>query len=90
MNTASPRAPPSGGISRLKSAPAATQMRKNGTATIIDRKADINLKIWFREGGLGGFPETEWPWLPIKSKEETHVEIRTISRLARRGRLAER
>jgi hypothetical protein len=34
----------------LESAPAATQMRKNGTSTMIDRNADINLNVWFREG----------------------------------------
>jgi hypothetical protein len=31
-------------------ASAATQMRKNGTATRIDRNVDINLNVWFREG----------------------------------------
>ena len=47
-------------------------MRKNGTATMIDRNADINLKVWFRER-FRWFPETERPWLLIKSKEETHI-----------------
>jgi hypothetical protein len=47
-------------------------MRKNGTATMIDRNADINLNVWFREG-LGSFRETERLRLLIKSKEETHV-----------------
>jgi hypothetical protein len=49
------------------------------------------LTLTFGSGrGLGSFPETERLRLFIKSKEETHVEITTIFRLARRGRMAER
>jgi hypothetical protein len=77
-------------ISRLKSAPlpqprcARTEPLRGLTETSI-------LTLTFGSGrGLSSFPETERLPLLIKSKEETHVEITTISRRARRGRVAER
>src|SRR5438270_9967600 len=77
--------PPCGGTRFLKNAPAATQMRNSGILTMIDRKAEINLNVSFR-----GMLAVERLRPLIKLKEETHVELTTISRLPRRGCMAER